>query len=146
MSAHKRVDFDQNAVGFFLRRAHPQKTAEHVAEAIGCPPETVRQWLRGVARPNFAATLALVGVYGPELLAAMLPNAPAWLARALSAERRRAAMDELRRVEARLGDLQDGELRGRATPRLGGALGAGLCGRGFVAGDRAARAAGGEDM
>ncbi|MDE2106603.1 MAG: helix-turn-helix transcriptional regulator, partial [Patescibacteria group bacterium] len=94
MSAQKLVDFDQNAVGFFLRRAHPQKTAEHVAERIGCPPETVRQWLRGHARPNFSATLALVGVYGPELLAAALPRAPQWLARALSAERRLAAMEE----------------------------------------------------
>lgn len=153
MSAQKLVEFDPKPAGFdpsvgsFLRRVHPHKTAEHVAQAIGVPPETARQWLRGVARPNFGATLALVGVYGPELLAAALPRAPEWLARALNAERRRAAMDALHRAQERLGELHDAdELGGRPTARLGGALGAGLCDRGLGAGDRAARVAGREGM
>ena len=127
MSAQKLVDFDQKSVGFFLRRAHPAKTAEHVAERIGAPVETVRQWLRGASKPNFCATLALVGVYGPELLAFALPSLPDWATRAMIAERRRAAMDELRRLEERLGDLGDDyEMGGAATDRMGRALGADL--------------------
>lgn len=130
MSDRKLVGFDLNAVASFLRRQHPQKTAEHVAERIDAPAETVRQWLRGAAKPSFAATLALVGAYGPEFLAVALPQAPGWLARALDAERRREAMEDLRRAHARWGELNDAqESEGRGAARLGGALGAGLSGR-----------------
>ena len=80
-----------------------------VAAAIGYPVETVRPWLRGAARPNGAAMLALIGAYGLELLAAALPNAPAWVRRALVAERRAAAIDEIRRLGERLEALNHDE-------------------------------------
>ena len=129
MSDRKLVDFDLKAVASHLRAVHPSKTAEHVAARIDAPVETVRQWLRLAAKPGFCATLKLIGAYGPELLAAALPSLPDWAARALIAERRRAAMDELRRLEERLGGFHadDGE---RDRPdRMGDGMGAGFRGR-----------------
>jgi hypothetical protein len=124
MSHRKAVTFDLDAVASHLRAIHPVKTAEHVGAAIGFPPETVRQWLRGASRPNGGAALALVGVYGPELLAAALPDAPGWLRRALVAERRRTAMDEMRRWGERLGAVNDEpEIEGPEPSRLGRVVG-----------------------
>ena len=141
MSHGKVVDFHQNAVANHLRAIHPIKTAEHVAAAIGYPVETVRPWLRGAARPNGAAMLALVGVYGLELLAAALPSAPEWVNRALIAERRRAAMDEIRRLRERLEAFGNDE--GTAPALLGRAVGGGLRdGLDTIAGARADDAGG----
>ena len=127
MSHRKLVTSHQNAVASHLRRIHPTKTAEHVAADIGVPTETVRQWLRGASRPNGGAMLALVGVYGPELLAAALPDAPGWLKRALVAEQRRAAMDEMRRLGERLGVMNDEPIEGARPHRLGRGVGHRLC-------------------
>ena len=123
MSHRKLVTSHQNAVASHLRAIHPIKTAECVAADIGVPAETVRQWLRGAASPNGSAMLALVGVYGPELLAAALPDAPAWLRRALVAEQRRAAMNEMRRLHERLGAMNHEPDEGPEPSRLGRAMG-----------------------
>lgn len=128
MSHRKMRNFDPNAVAAHLRRLHPSKTAECVAADIGVPAETVRQWLRGAASPSGPAMLALVGVYGPELLAAALPDAPAWLRRALVAEQRRAAMDEMRALTERLGAMTDEPIEGPEPSRLGRAVGRRVCG------------------
>ena len=127
MSHRKLVELHQNAVATHLRRIHPAKTAECVAADVGVPAETVRQWLRGAASPSGPAMLALVGVYGPELLAAALPDAPAWLRRALVAEQRRAAMDELRALTERLGAMNDEPIEGPEPSRLGRAVGRRVC-------------------
>ena len=124
MSDQNVVDFDPKSVAFYLRRKHPHKTAEHVAAAIDVPVETARQWLRGASTPNVVATLALVGAYGPELLAAALPSLPAWAARSLIAERRRVAMAELDRLNERLGELDhEVSLDGPEPSRLGRVVG-----------------------
>jgi hypothetical protein len=128
MSHRKLVEPHQNAVAAHLRRIHPTKTAECVAADIGVPAETVRQWLRGAASPSGPAMLALVGVYGPELLAVALPNAPGWLRRALVAEKRRAAMDELRALTERLGAMDNEPIEGPEPSRLGRVVGRRVCG------------------
>lgn len=126
MSHRKLVDFDLKAVALHLRRVHPVKTAEFVSVDIGVPAETVRQWLRGAANPSGPALAALIGVYGLEILAAALPALPQCLKRALVAERRAAAMDEMRRLGERLEALSDdAESEGGAAPVLGGAVGVG---------------------
>ena len=124
LSDRKSVIFDLEAVARHLRALHPVKTAEHVGAAIGVPSETVRQWLRGASRPNCDATLALIGVYGLELLAVAMPFLPQPLRDALIAERRRAASEEMRRLGERLEGLNhDATNARRAAPGLGGALG-----------------------
>jgi len=124
MSHQKTVTIDLDAMASHLRAVHPIKTAENVGADTGFPAETVRQWLRGASRPNCLGVLALVGVYGPELLAAAMPSAPDWLRRALIAERRRAAMDEMHRLGKRLGALTDEMgIEGPEPTRLGRVVG-----------------------
>lgn len=137
MSAQRVVDFDLASVAAFLRRAHPTKTAECVAEAIDVPVETVRQWLRGVARPNGLATAALICAYGPEFLAALTPRLFPWLKRALLAERRLAASAEICRLEERLKEIEheDAMERDQAAgvrARVGGVVSGDLGGGGGV--------------
>jgi hypothetical protein len=79
--------FDAQKWASILRDRHPDKTAECVAAAIDEPAATVRKWLEGRARPGWRATLKLVGVYGPELLAAAMDSPPEWLDDAVRAER-----------------------------------------------------------
>jgi hypothetical protein len=106
MSARNLVKPDPARVAAFLRGRFPVKTAECVAAETGVAAETVRQWLKGVARPGFPHLLALIGAYGPEFLSAMFPNAPRWLEAARRAERQRELEAELAALAARLADLK----------------------------------------
>jgi len=90
---------DGDGLAWFLRAAHPAKTAIHVAARTRLPADTVKKWLSGAALPNGRAVLVLACCYGPELLCAMLRNPPGWL----DASARGAAQA---RIEARLAALQ----------------------------------------
>jgi hypothetical protein len=71
-----------------LRARHPVKTAEHVAALTGEPVATIRKWLEGRARPGWRAWLKLIGVYGPDILAAAFETPPEWLDEAARAQKR----------------------------------------------------------
>jgi hypothetical protein len=72
----------------FLRAQHPVKTAEAVeAETRGLVSAArVQKWLLGVNKPDFAATMALICVYGPAFLSATLLVEPIWVAHATRAQ------------------------------------------------------------
>lgn len=70
----------------FLRREHPNKTADAVEAETGIPRNTVAGWLRIGSPPSGEAMAALIGAYGLRLLAVMLPDAR-WLDDAFQAER-----------------------------------------------------------
>ena len=105
MSDLKLVKFDPARVAVFLRRLHPAKTAERVADDTGVPAETVRQWLKGAATPGFGRLFALIDAYGPEFLVAVFPRAPRWLDAAWRAEEQRDLEDQMTAMRARCADL-----------------------------------------
>jgi transcriptional regulator with XRE-family HTH domain len=85
----------------FLRGARPTKTACAVAADLGLSARTVEKWMTGEARPNVAAVVALACAYGPEAVAALMRDPPAWLDEAVRL-RRRAALDaEMAALQAR---------------------------------------------
>ena len=96
----------------FLRRRHPVKTAECVEAVSGVPLETVRQWLKGVSKPGWFHGLALVSAYGPEFLAAALPNAPSWLDAAVRAQKRAALEAELALLKHRIAEVDSMPTKG----------------------------------
>jgi len=125
MSHPKRGESSPKTCADFLRERHPAKTAEHVADETGLPAATVRSWLRGQASPGFAATLILIGCYGPEFLAAVLPSAR-WLGAAARAEELARLRENQTALNARitaLGGDDDGlEAAGARLPLWRGSV------------------------
>ena len=96
---------DSVALESFLRARHPFKTAAHVAADTGCSIEQVRKWLAGAAEPNHSATLRLIAAYGPEFLAAVMPQRFEWLDEGVRAARRAALKSEIAARERELESL-----------------------------------------
>ena len=135
-------NFENSRIAAFLRTRHPTKTAECVQAEADIPADTVRQWLKGVSRPGFVGLLSLIGAYGPEFLAAALPNAPAWLEGAVREQRRVALDAERAALMRRLGEIEDADAgistcgldagmgdrpRGELGPHDGGRMGGEDC-------------------
>ncbi|MCE4223433.1 hypothetical protein HCU64_06690 [Methylobacterium sp. C25] len=83
----------------FLRRLHPQKTAENVAADTGIAAATVARWMDRGSAPNSAAFLKLLGAYGPELLCATMDNPASWIDRACREIRRERIRTEINALE-----------------------------------------------
>lgn len=100
MSGGKKTKLGGNQVDLgvaFLRERHPVKTADCVAADLGISPHTVSKWLSGDSAPGWGHTLALIGAYGPEFLAAVCPRSRVWIEPARKLEERRKL--ELQRVQ-----------------------------------------------
>lgn len=82
----------------FLRRLYPTKTAQHVEADTGINADTVRNWFDG-SSPSFAHFGRLICAYGPDFLAAVLPERLGWLD---AAARAQAQAD----LDARIAALQ----------------------------------------
>jgi hypothetical protein len=72
------------AVAEFLTQAHPEDTANSVeaccqANGFSVRAYSVNNWLSGKASPSGEHLLALIAIYGPALIARLLPNVPPWL-------------------------------------------------------------------
>ena len=77
----RRQRIDTAGLARFLREQHPHKPAEHAAARTGVPLDTVLKLLKRETLPVGRTMLAFIVAYGPELLAAVLPDADArWLA------------------------------------------------------------------
>lgn len=68
----------------FLRKRYPVKAAENVAADASLPVGTVQKWFARETCPNGPALVRLIFVYGPNLLAAVMKNPPAWIDKAAS--------------------------------------------------------------
>ncbi len=86
----------------FLRRMHPIKTAAHVASKIGSSEYRVGKWLELSSAPNGAAMIALTCAYGPEFLAAVMPQRFEWLDEGLRSARRAKLKAEIAAREREL--------------------------------------------
>ncbi len=63
-----------------LRRLEPEQTAVSVAAAAGLPVRTVENLIgSNPSLPGLRTLLALVDAYGPEVLAALYVQPPAWM-------------------------------------------------------------------
>lgn len=90
-------------VALFLRRRHPTKTVDHVAAdlaAWGVGAAAISKWLERSSAPGAKAWVALIGCYGPEFLAAVMPSSPRWLDEAYRAETQRRIEAEIAALEA----------------------------------------------
>lgn len=93
-------------VAAFLRQMHPVKTAEAVAAETGLACDTVRKWLARASAPALPALLALIAVYGPDFLDAVLARPPDWVVRAAQQRRLVALEAEQARLSRMILDLR----------------------------------------
>ena len=100
-SAHVRI----KALASYLHRLHPAQTAYEVSARTGISPRTVERWLELGACPSLPHFMALVRAYGPDLLAATLPDQPDWLLVARKAETRARLNAERARIDEELARL-----------------------------------------
>lgn len=77
----RRLTVRPEAFGQFIRVRHPHKPAEHCAALTGIPFDSVDKMLKRETLPNGRNFLLCIIAYGPELLAAVMPDADErWLA------------------------------------------------------------------
>lgn len=90
-----------------FRRVHPVKTAEAVAASLGAPARTVENWMSGVSAPSLGWFVKILDVYGPGVLAEVMPGPCEWLSAAVRAERRAQLEAEQRRIEREMAALDE---------------------------------------
>jgi hypothetical protein len=100
-----RVDFV--GLSAFLRAEHPAKTPQAVEAKTDIPADTVKKWLGHEAAPSGGNLLTLALVYGPQVLAACIKGAPAWLDAATRAEMARKLKDKIAADQRTLHELTD---------------------------------------
>lgn len=92
-------------VAKFLRQRHPIKTAASVAAETPFSAYRVGKWLELASVPNGPALLVLTAVYGPEFLAAVMPQRFEWLDEGVRAQRRERLKAEIAARERELESL-----------------------------------------
>lgn len=108
MSETKNLKTEKSRIDFaldFLRSKHPLKTAQCVAAETGISFKTVHSWLCGNSKPGWHHTLALIGAYGPEFLAAVCPQSRVWIEPARKLEELRQLEMERVRLNQRIKEL-----------------------------------------
>lgn len=89
-----------------FRRFHPIKTADRVAADLKAPVRTVENWMSGVAAPSLGWFVRILDVYGPAVLAEVMPGPCDWLSAAVRAERRAVLEAAQRRIDQELEALE----------------------------------------
>ena len=90
-----------------FRRVHPVKTADAVAARLGAPVRTVENWMSGVSAPSLGWFVKILDVYGPGVLAEVMPGPCEWLSAAVRVERRAQLEAEQRRIEREMAALDE---------------------------------------
>ncbi|MEN3213583.1 hypothetical protein PUR23_26675 [Methylorubrum populi] len=104
-SVPRRLTVRPEAFGQFIRARHPHKPAEHCSALTGIPFDSVDKMLKREALPNGRNFLLCVIAYGPELLAAVMPDADErWLAGARILADQVRLEDELARTRAAIAE------------------------------------------
>jgi DNA-binding transcriptional regulator YiaG len=98
----------------FLRDRHPVKTAANAAAATGLSEHRVSKWLEQSSAPSGAAIVALTAAYGPEFLAAVMPESCAWLDESVRAARLARVESELDALQRRARELSGGAAERRS--------------------------------
>lgn len=90
-----------------FRRFHPVKTADAVAVQLGAPVRTVENWMSGVSTPSLGWFVRILDIYGPGVLAEVMPGPCEWLSAAVRTERRAQLQAEQRRIEREMAALDE---------------------------------------
>ena len=90
----------------FLRSLYPSGTAKNVARDTGLTVASVEKLLERQSAPNSAGFVAFTLAYGPDFLGAVLPRAPAWLDRAMRAERQADLENKIEAAQRELEELR----------------------------------------
>jgi len=80
------TDVGQRTVRF-LKGARPRDTAKLVSRDTGIGIGTIEKMIERQSAPSAGTFVAMTLAYGPAFLAAVMPDGPAWLDRAVRAER-----------------------------------------------------------
>jgi len=80
------TDVGQRTVSF-LKGARPRDTAKLVSRDTGIGISTLEKMIERQSAPSAGTFVAMTLAYGPAFLAAVMPDGPAWLDRAVRAER-----------------------------------------------------------
>lgn len=107
MSAIRPTDVGERTCRF-LRGMYPARTADCVAADLhtwGVKASTVSKMLERMSAPGALLWSALICVYGPDFLSAVLPSKPRWLDDAHRAEKQREIDAKIAALEAERGAL-----------------------------------------
>lgn len=96
-----RIDMDR--LSRFFREKYPTGTAASVAADLNVSLRTVEAWLASSPRePRGALIIKAIWVYGPEFLAVLLPEPPAWLSEAAQNEADARLRDQINALKAQM--------------------------------------------
>ncbi len=82
----QKCGFDPAKLAPFLRAKAPHDSVKTLARLLNASPRTVENWLAGTACPGFGALGAMVALWGPEFLVAVMCRPPEWASEALARE------------------------------------------------------------
>ena len=87
----------------FLHRAYNNRdVAVNVAADTGINQTTVEKWLAEASLPQAHHLVRLIGVYGPEMLAALIPTKLGWLDEAVQHDKAQRIRADIARLQAEL--------------------------------------------
>lgn len=95
------TDVGQRTVRF-LKGARPRDTAKLVSRDTGIGISTLEKMIERQSAPSAGTFVAMTLAYGPAFLAAVMPEGPAWLDRAVRAERQAHLEAEQARITREL--------------------------------------------
>lgn len=105
-STTRGLRFDYARFSEWLRSRWPTATAKSAAHDIGANPRTIENWLSGVSTPSAPWILRLIALYGPDFLAAVMTDPPAWLDEAQIAQERASLQRDMIRLAAKQRELE----------------------------------------
>ncbi len=88
----------------YLRKRHPDRTAENVAADVGCGVKdtTIRKMLNRCSAPRADLFVLLLNAYGLDFLMAVMTTPPAWMVEAYRAEEQARLRRQLAELQARV--------------------------------------------
>ncbi len=89
----------------YVRKHFPQSAELHLSNGTGIPATTCKKHVYGETKPSADHVMAYLGLFGPELLCAVMgANAPAWAARLARDEKRRELENQAAAIAKRLAE------------------------------------------
>lgn len=99
----RELGVNMDRLAAFFRQKYPTATAANVARDLNVSLRTAEGWLSSTpSAPRSAVLLRGILVYGPEFLAVLLPEPPAWLSEAAQNEADARLRDQINALKAQM--------------------------------------------